>query len=193
MIRTIAPLPPQKLYHRVNLRSLGFKTTADISAQKEILAQDRALKSLEFGLGMKSSAYNIYVAGLPGTGKGTTVRSYLAKISPTGGVPSDWCYVNNFKSPENPIALTFPAGKGNIFKKQMDDLIESLKQEIPAVLESKDYENRIKQALKGPSEEKNRLFDEIAKKAEGMGFSVKTTKVGIVTIPILDTKLLSER
>ncbi len=46
-----------------------FETTEDIKPQKEIVGQERSVKSLEFGLSMKQKGYNIYVSGVSGTGQ----------------------------------------------------------------------------------------------------------------------------
>lgn len=141
---------------------------------------------------MNDPAYNIYLAGISGVGKKTTLRSFLEKLAPLKPVPLDWCYVYNFKSPENPMALRFPAGQGRIFKKQMMSLIEFLKQEIPKAFESKDFEKQLQDIIQKPVEEKNRLFEEFKQVAEKLDFEVKTTKFGILTVPFIDGKILSE-
>ena len=62
--KKLLPLPLAKLQHPIRLNKFSFKTTADIAPKKEILAQNRSLKSLEFGLGMEQPGYNIYLCGL---------------------------------------------------------------------------------------------------------------------------------
>ena len=48
---------------------------------QSIVGQQRAVESLEFGLGMGQMGFNIYVGGPPGTGKSTAVRAYLEEVA----------------------------------------------------------------------------------------------------------------
>jgi hypothetical protein len=45
------------------------------------VGQDRALWALEFGLGVDASGFNIYVAGIPGFGRNTTLADCLQPLS----------------------------------------------------------------------------------------------------------------
>ena len=70
-----------------------FKTTAELPVFGEIIGQDRALKSIEFGLGITNHNYNIYVLGEGGTGKFTTVKTIIDEkarrsLCPTTGAMS---------------------------------------------------------------------------------------------------------
>ena len=47
--------------------------------------------------------------------------------------PNDWCYIYNFDNPNEPIAVSLPAGQGKEFKNAMDGFI--LKQ-LQAVIKS---------------------------------------------------------
>ncbi len=55
---------------------------------------------------MKSIGYNVFVTGLSGTGKMTTIQSLLAEIDRSGRIPDDLCYVHNFRHPDSPAACT---------------------------------------------------------------------------------------
>ena len=57
--------------------ALDFPSEIPGSALKTIIGQDRAVRALQFGLGIQSKGFNIYVAGLPGTGKTTAVKQFL--------------------------------------------------------------------------------------------------------------------
>lgn len=48
----------------------------------------------------------------------------------------DWCYVYNFKTEDVQLHIDFPAGKGMEFKEYMEDLIESLTEEINEAFEN---------------------------------------------------------
>ena len=44
-----------------------------------VIGQPRALKALQFGVGINAKGYNIFVIGDSGTGKRSTVRKVLTK------------------------------------------------------------------------------------------------------------------
>ncbi len=99
-----------------------------VQTDHEIIGQERAARALQLGLGIKSPGFNIFVAGIHGTGKLTAVKSYLEEPAKQEPVPSDWCYINNFKDPFQPGSLQLPAGKAAAFKKEMKILVhESLR------------------------------------------------------------------
>src|SRR4030067_3768416 len=105
------------------------ESTADLTPLQQIIGQDRAVRALKFGLKIKDSGFNIYVSGMPGTGRKTTIVNFLEEKAKEMPVPPDWCYVNNFKDINNPNALKLPAGKGKTFRDDMEKFTEDVKKE----------------------------------------------------------------
>ena len=56
---------------------LGFETTDSIPCCTDIIGQERALNAIKLGLEVKSRGYNIFVSGLTGTGRTTTIQRLL--------------------------------------------------------------------------------------------------------------------
>ena len=52
-------------------------TSHEYELSHEIIAQDRAVAAIHMGLGIRKPGYNIYVAGIQGTGKTSVIRSFL--------------------------------------------------------------------------------------------------------------------
>jgi len=52
-----------------------FDCTKDLSPLRDLIGQDRAIRAVEFGLNMTTDGYNIYVAGITGTGKTSIVKA----------------------------------------------------------------------------------------------------------------------
>jgi len=73
---------------------------------------------------MRSPGYNIFIAGMSGSGKATTVKQMLETIGADCPPLYDYAYVNNFKDPDRPILLTFPKGKAKLFRKHLLRSIE---------------------------------------------------------------------
>ncbi|MCS7180301.1 MAG: AAA family ATPase, partial [bacterium] len=116
---------------KYDLKFLEFNTTAEVPPLEGIIGQERAKKALEFGLKIKSKGYNIFVSGITGSGRTTSVEQAVKKIAEEGKTPDDWCYVYNFNNPDTPNVLRFPPGKANEFKKDMELLVNELKAELP--------------------------------------------------------------
>ena len=56
---------------------ISCNSTMELEPLSEIIGQDRAVKALQFGLDIKEEGFNVYVAGLPGTGKKTLIINFL--------------------------------------------------------------------------------------------------------------------
>ncbi|MFX0163414.1 MAG: AAA family ATPase, partial [Candidatus Hodarchaeota archaeon] len=158
-----------------------------------IVGQDRALKALKFGLEIKRPGFNVYVSGIPGTGRKTTVTRYLEDIAKQKPVPADWCYVNNFKNSYEPKAITLPPGKGKAFQKDMAKVIEDARRGLTEAFESEDYATRREAPIKAIEEERSKLFTEINRKAQQEGFVIQSSPIGLVIIPVVEDQILKEQ
>ena len=162
---------------------LGFETTAELPDFNDAIGQKRALRSIEFGLGVEGSGFNLYIAGETGTGRTTTIASILNKRAKNEPQPHDWVYVNNFKDSDSAISLDLPAGKGNKLAADMKELIEDFRKDIPKALESSEYESRRSDLLESYQTASNLLFQGLEKAAEKLGFSLQRTVSGLVIVP----------
>ncbi len=117
---------------------LPCDSTDQVCLCQDIIGQERAVEAIKVGLGLKSVGYNIFITGLSGTGRMTTVKTFLEDIDSHLGAPDDLCYVYNFKSPDNPSLIRLPASKGNLFKKKMNEFIDDFLAKFPDILESKE-------------------------------------------------------
>jgi len=184
-------LPPEKLRFNCEEGLLGFETTASIPPLEEMIGQERAVKAVEFGLFTKSQGYNIFMSGLVGTGKITYAKAAVRRVAKQENVPNDWCYVNNFENPSQPIALSLPAGVGSVFRQDMQELVENLKTDIPKVFSSEDYEQAKTQLVKGFQEKRAAMLEEFNQYAEQMGIVPQWTSTGFAGVPIVNDKPLT--
>ena len=185
-------LPLEKLRNTCDANCVQCESTKDLVPLSEIIGQERAVRALKFGLGIKDHGFNVYVAGYPGTGRKTAVKSFVeaqAKVQP---VPADWCYVNNFSNQYEPKAIQLPAGKAKEFREDMKSFIENVKNALPKAFESEDYIARREATLRGLEKERKRLIDGLNAKALSEGFVIQSTPIGVVLVPVLDGKPLSD-
>lgn len=181
--RAYREVPLEKLRWRCDPDSLPFETTESVQPCEEIIGQDRALEAIRVGLGIHSIGYNIFVTGLAGTGRFTTIKSVLKGLDIAGKIPNDICYVNNFKNPDMPHMLSLPAGQGNRFKKEMETLIESLKKKIPLIFENETYLNKKKELIEGFRNRQAEMFREFEKKVNKEGFALVQIQMGPYSRP----------
>lgn len=157
---------------------------------KGIIGQTRAVKAMQFGLEMSSLGYNISVVGAPGTGKSTYVDSTIHYYAAKKETPQDWCYVYNFQNPDKPIAISFPPGKGKLFKKEMMEAIEEFQQTIPNAFENNEYtvsKGEIVQRVQSQVDHDMRVLKEKAKEANYM---LQQNPQQLVFVPFKDGKKL---
>ena len=62
-------LAASELRRIVDPNSLGFATTAELTAAAGLIGQERALEALAFGIDMKALDFNVFVLGPPASGK----------------------------------------------------------------------------------------------------------------------------
>ena len=85
------------------------------------------------------------------------------------------------------------SGTARIFAKEMEAAIKSLAADIPNALQSEDYENAINSYISQSNELQASMFNELEKLAKDRNFQIKSTRVGIETIPIVEGRPLTEK
>lgn len=165
-------------------------TSQDVSILNGVIGQDRAVKSMEFGLSMRATGYNIFVLGPQGTGKSTYTQSVVSKIAIKGKVPDDWCYINNFIEWDKPMSISLPAGKGRVFQKDMDKLISSLTVYIPKAFEGSEFQQKRDALIQKTNEKMSSLLKEVEQIAADSGFGIQQAARRIILVPLKDNKLM---
>jgi len=176
-------VPIEKLRWKLDPASLPFETTADLKPLKEIIGQKRGVEAFQFGMGMDKPGYNIFVTGMPGTGRTSTVHKLVKEMSKKGRDPEDLCYVNNFENVEAPLLIRLKKGTGSAFKKAINDLVEKLKKEIPQLFESQEYINLKKEILETYEQKGKSFFKELDEKVKEEGFTLVDVQIGQVKRP----------
>ncbi len=171
---------------------LNFNTTDELEPISTGIGQERGIKALEFGLNVDINGYNVYVEGPYGVGKTAYVKNYLSTISKKKKVPNDWCYVYNFANPNEPVAISLPAGQGKEFKATMDAFINEIKVDIKNTFNNEDFEKE-KNLIKQEYETKRTLLlEKLNQTSAEYGFTVKSSQNGIYMMPILNGKTIAE-
>ena len=166
------------------LENLDFKTTKEITPVKDIIGQNRAVQAIEFGLKMKQKGYNIYVAGASGVGRTRYTYNLIKKNLKSNSNLKDWVYVNNFKNANEPVSLSFKPGEGKVFKKDIEDIIDKLKNEVTKIFNSKEYEYHSRILMSELETNIENIIKELNEFARPRGFKFQATDKGLMSIPI---------
>jgi len=185
-------VPVERLRWQLDPASLPFETTADLKPLKEIIGQKRGVEAFQFGMGMDKPGYNVFVTGMPGTGRTSTVHKLIKEMSKNGREPEDLCYVNNFETPEAPLLIRLKRGTGSAFKKAINDLVETLKKQIPQLFESQEYINLKKEIMETYENKGKSFFKDLDEKVKEKGFTLVDLQIGQVkrpeVMPMVDGK-----
>jgi ATP-dependent Lon protease len=165
-------VPVDKLRWRLDRNTLTFASTDELPKQEEIIGQPRGVQAFRFAMEMNKPGYNVLVTGHPGTGRLEAVEKMLHDIAGREKAPDDLCYVNNFKNDESPVLLRFKAGGGQEFKKDMENLINGLRDSVPQLFESEEYISRRKEIMEAYEKKTTEFFKGLDKKVKSMGFSL---------------------
>lgn len=185
-------VPVEKLKNRCTNNVFQAKTTEELSASRELIGQERAMKALKYGLSIRKKGYNIYVSGITGTGKNSYSYLVAKEYAREKKNLRDWCYVYNFKKPSAPRAIALPCGEGRIFKKLVHDSINSLEVEIPKALNSKDYESKRNLLYTAYQEKAKQILNELNVLAEKYNFVFKQTEKGLISLPLKDNRPMTD-
>jgi predicted ATP-dependent protease len=185
-----AELTPQQLTTRCDPATLGFRTTAEITQPERAIVQERALAALWLGMGIGAHGHNIYVMGLPGSGRHAIVRRELEREAATRPTPDDWCYVNRFDDPQRPRALRLPPGRGVQLKADMRELVRDLRAALPEALESDSYRARRAELDREYEERMQHSFESVQQEAEKRGLTLVQAPDGFGIVPVRDGEIL---
>ncbi len=184
------PLSPESLRRTCPVETLPFETTEDLETLEEIVAQDRAVQAISFGVGIRSAGFNLFALGPPGTGKATAVRRFLSREAAKLPTPLDWCYVYNFADPHRPRAIRLQSGRARRFQRDCERLIEDVKTGIPRAFEAEAYEQQKNGITQAAEKDQAQELGGLKERVEAKGFGLAKTPSGLIAVPILHGKPL---
>lgn len=190
-MKEVRRVSAEEAYAACDATAFDFETTEKLPPPKGFIGQKRAVSAIRFGLSIASQGYNLFLTGPPGTGKTSLIRALLEDLAASKPVPGDICLVNNFRDPDRPRALHLVAGQGRQLKRDMDAFIARLRDEIPRVLQSKDYEDQQAEIVRRYQESSTALLTQLEQRASREGLEFRITPTGIVTRPLVNGKPLS--
>jgi lon-related putative ATP-dependent protease len=187
----IKQLDVEALYHQCDPEQFTFNTTSDLKPLTQVIGQPRAVEAMNFGVGIDRDGFNIFALGPTGTRKKELIQMFFDSASKHQEIPSDWCYVNNFKDPHKPKAIQLEAGMGVGFRDDMQKLSEDLHNALSSAFESDEYRSRLQEIQGEFQERQEQAFENLRKKTEERNMKMVRTPVGFVFAPTRDGEVIS--
>lgn len=192
-------VPVDKLRWECNPKIFEFECTKELAPLGEFIGQERAAKAIEFGLNMSDNGYNIYVSGLTGTGKTTMVKTYIEKLikekEEIGETLSieDWCYVYNFREPDQPQIVSLPQGRGREFRDHMNQLLNMARKELRMAFTSDEYKEQREKVVDESQTLQKQVFENVSEEARQQDFLLKVGPAGPTLMPTMNGKPMEEK
>ena len=191
-------VPADKLRWQCDPSLFDFDCTEDLAPLHEFIGQDRAIRAIEFGLSMARDGYNIYLAGLTGTGKTSVAKTYIAKLIDEREKKgesyhvSDWCYIYNFSRMDHPRVVELQKGKGREFRDDIAGLLQHLKRDLTKAFSSEDYKAKRKAIVEEGQARQQEEFSRLRSEAARKGFLIQMSQAGAALVPLKEGKALSQ-
>ena len=192
-------VPVDRLRWECDPKMFDFECTKDLAPLREFVGQERATRAVEFGINMANAGYNIYVAGLTGTGKTSMVEAYIERVIRDQEARGetyhldDWCYLYNFKEPDSPQIVSLPQGNGKAFREDITKLLNKIRQRVGQAFSGEEYKNQRQKTADEVQTEQQKLFDEISSEARRQGFIFQMTPAGPALIPMKEERPMQEQ
>jgi lon-related putative ATP-dependent protease len=187
-------VPIEDLRRRQDPAEFPFDCTEELEPLTELIGQNRALRSLQFGLGIDRPGYNIFVTGLTGTGKASAILEYTRRSveekGKAGGtrVPDDWCYVYSFKNPDRPNAIRLPGGKARLLRDHLEELLNMVRTNLSRAFASDEFDHQRRAVLEMGQGAAQKMMDSAQAEAEKAGFVLTFSPMGVSLVPMLGDK-----
>ncbi|RLJ70861.1 putative ATP-dependent protease [Hydrogenivirga caldilitoris] len=166
--------------------------TAGLKPLAVFPSQPRVDNSFELALRTEKEGYNVYVSGPESIGRTTYTLRKLKERAKEKPTPEDICYFHDFEEPLKPKYLLLPSGLGKELRRDIDWVIENLKEESHKMFESKEFEEERERRIKEIEEEKEKIISEMSEEARKHNLTVFLTPTGISLLPLVHGRVVSE-
>lgn len=185
---TIQTLKGDDLYRASALTTADIKR---IQPKSTILGQNRAVSALNFGIKMPPNGYHIFSVGPKGVGRTSLSLNIVRQYAKTLQAPNDWCYVTNFDDYNRPLPLSFPAGKGRLFARDMNRTALELKQALTNTFNDEAYKIELAHIEQEFAAERESYFQKLQKIVATDCVTLSRLPSGLVVAPVQEGQILN--
>ncbi|MFC4699080.1 Lon protease family protein [Glaciecola siphonariae] len=181
-----------QLSANVSLKDITEASPTQSPTPDLLIGQERAKRAFEFGLGVRSTGYNMYVMGEQATGRFTLIKEHIQQHQSAHLELFDWLYLNNLENEREPKVLKMAAGESAAFVKDIETFIDEVLATFPASYENPGYQRR-KAAITRHFEQKyDKAIDEVEKLAFQKGIALVEEGNSVSFAPIVEGQPVSD-
>jgi predicted ATP-dependent protease len=150
--------------------------------------QTRGMQAVQFGLALKKPYFHVTVSGPSRSGKSTIVEQLAREHAQREAPGHDVCIAPNFVEPNRPRMLYLAPGSGMHLNRLVDDLLQTLDEQIPKLIEQATVKAQLHELNEGFNRQAQELTNSVEQFAEEQGIFVQTSPQGVALIPLKDGK-----
>ena len=124
----------------MSLDAAALERAAASDGDAELFGQSRALDAIRLAIGIDAPGYNVFVSGLRSRHERESILRLLSEKAATMPTPGDWVYVNNFRTPEAPVAIYLQPGQGVELRAKMTELVTFVLEQLPKAFRREDFD-----------------------------------------------------
>jgi predicted ATP-dependent protease len=178
-LRGLAPLGPDQL-----------EAAAASVPDEELLGQQRVLDAIRLAIGIQAPGYNVFATGVRGSAEREAILRLLREKAATMPTPGDWVYVNNFQSPEAPVAIYLKPGQGRDLRDRMSELVNYVREQLPKAFRQEDFDQERNSLRDKYNKIAQELFGRLEERAKEKGFAINAAPNGqLIFIPMFEGKV----
>ncbi|PNR99559.1 hypothetical protein X927_05315 [Petrotoga mexicana DSM 14811] len=177
----------------IKIPDINIDNTSEIKigSYQDYTIQTDACEILQFALESSNDSNNVFIVGPNRSGRRGMTRKIIERISLTQKAPQDLLYVFNFKEEKKPKLLKLPAGEAKNFKSELQSIINSSVQVLNKTMQTEEFQQRLSSLEKEYNEQREKLWSDLRKQAQSLGFILEASEKGIVSVPVYDGKKIS--
>lgn len=154
------------------------------------VGQDRALSAVTLATEMQQKSYNLFVAAPKDVPVRDGLRPILSAAKASKKPKFDFAYVYNFANPSAPKLLMLPDGSAPIVAKAFEELVEDLREAIPAAFEKPEVQARRRALENTFKEQQESAFEALGQEAEERHVAIMRGPMGFSLVPTKDDEVL---
>ena len=172
---TLRELTSEECRRVIDESAFSFETTNEVEPVSGVVAQERALGALEFGLEVRQPRFHIVVVGSSGAGRTFSARRMAERVARTLPTPDDLLLLPNPRRPSEPTALFLPAGEGRAFSDAMANLYSKLVESLHAATEGERFKQAQTRAQRKSRRAEAALEGSLVDRAKELGYRLERT------------------
>jgi predicted ATP-dependent protease len=193
----LKPATPPVELKTADLRAASPITAAELTrlsrdgeGDQLLLGQSRALDAIRLGIGVEAPGYNVFVSGLRTRAERDSILRLLQERAASMPTPDDWVYVNNFRTPEAPLAIKLRAGQGGELQTRMQELITFVLAQLPKAFRQEDFDQERTALRDKYNARAQELYGNFEARAKERGFAIQSGPGGqVIFIPLIGGKM----